>query len=48
MQDFENYNHEQFAKEHPGVRYSDPESINELRKYFMVCAKRKLGLVASW
>ena len=47
-QDFENCNLEKFANDHPGIRYSDSDSVNELRKLFMVSAKCKLGLVASW
>lgn len=47
-QDFENCNLEEYANDHPGVRHLDPDSINELRKFFMVCAKRKLGLIGWW
>ena len=47
-QAFEDCDPEEYAKNNPGIRNSDPNSINELRKFFEVCAERKLGLVGSW
>jgi len=47
-QAFENCDSEEFYKSNAGIRNSDPYSINELRKYFKVCAERKLGLVGVW
>ena len=47
-QAFENCDPEEFAKDNHGIRNSDPYSINELRKFFEVCAERKLGLVGCW
>lgn len=47
-QAFENCDPEEFSKSNSGIRNSDSYSINELRKYFKVCAERKLGLVGVW
>ena len=47
-QAFENCDPEEFAKDNHGIRNSDSYSINELRKFFEVCAERKLGLVGCW
>lgn len=47
-QAFENCDPDEFANDNPGIRHSDPDSINELRKFFKACAERKLGLVGWW
>ena len=45
---FEDCDPEEFDENNIGIRNSDPYSINELRKYFKVCSKQKLGLVGCW
>ncbi len=47
-QAFEDCDPEEFTDDNSGVRNSDTDSINELRKFFKVCAERKLGLVGCW
>jgi len=47
-QAFENCDPDQFTDDSSWNRHSDPDSINELRKFFKVCAELKLGLIGWW